>query len=115
MLKYADFGLSKVDGEDLVELFEKFAEAGEAGEIDTEELRKKSSGNAPLVCSKHTQFKMVNQTVYSLLLSCDCDALGKNVLFTAWLYDRRIIPKKKFQKCTFVFLLGITVYGELFT
>lgn len=39
ILKYSDFGLSKVEGENLEELFEKFAEAG-GGEEDSITPRK---------------------------------------------------------------------------
>lgn len=47
VLKLADFGLSKVEGENLDELFLKFAEAGENWNVDTiEEIMKhnKSTG-----------------------------------------------------------------------
>ena len=35
ILKYADFGLAKVEGENLEELFLKFADAGETWNTDT--------------------------------------------------------------------------------
>ncbi|KAK3093040.1 hypothetical protein FSP39_010415 [Pinctada imbricata] len=37
ILKFADFGLSKVEGENLEELFDKFAEAGEAWSTETDD------------------------------------------------------------------------------
>ncbi|KAK3602625.1 hypothetical protein CHS0354_034209 [Potamilus streckersoni] len=46
VLKYADFGLSKVEGENLEELFQKFAEAGEtwATEAHMEDRKLKTTG-----------------------------------------------------------------------
>lgn len=54
-LKYADFGLSRVEGEILEELFEKFADAGEMwsneADVDDNPLSKKykTTGNYTLL------------------------------------------------------------------
>ena len=56
ILKYADFGLSKVEGENLEELFEKFADAGEVWNNESDEdgnpLSKKfkTTGQLLVVC-----------------------------------------------------------------
>ncbi|XP_071163636.1 serine/threonine-protein kinase ULK4-like isoform X2 [Mytilus edulis] len=46
ILKYADFGLSKVEGENLEELFEKFSEAGGGEEDGTTPRKYKTQGSA---------------------------------------------------------------------
>lgn len=49
VLKYADFGLSKAEGENLEELFYKFAEAGEMWNIQSvEEMMKQVSATGKL-------------------------------------------------------------------
>ena len=48
ILKYADFGLSKVEGENLEELFEKFAEAGGGEDDGTTPRKYKTGGKASL-------------------------------------------------------------------
>ena len=40
ILKYSDFGLSKVEGENLEDLFQKFADAGETFEATLDEYKK---------------------------------------------------------------------------
>ena len=50
MLKYADFGLSKVEGENLEELFLKFAEAGDQWNTQSvdEMMQQNSAKGQPL-------------------------------------------------------------------
>jgi serine/threonine protein kinase len=46
ILKYADFGLAKVEGENLEELFQKFSDAGEtwATESQLDDRRSRTAG-----------------------------------------------------------------------
>ena len=52
ILKYADFGLAKVEGENLEELFQKFADAGETWNTESDLIDKMSrtAGIQKFVC-----------------------------------------------------------------
>ena len=68
VLKYADFGLSKVEGENLEELFFKFAEAGEHWNIQSaDDMMKQITTSGTQVfflCASHSPLTQILRFVF---------------------------------------------------
>lgn len=115
ILKYADFGLSKVEGENLEELFFKFAEAGEHWNIQSaDEMMKQITTSGPQLfslCISYSTYNNNNDRNFFFLGVGGGGGEAKFGRFKGTLQQRHKLAGKH-PKCTEMFTcwLCIMVY-----